>query len=108
MVAEQDLFSLQILTCLQTLRLDVASNGEWDLSTLSPLQHLTALKQLHVLVHDLRPGPMLVAPGLSQLTFLTSLSLEQEYSGQGCVCHPGRKRHQQPHKASENLLDMHA
>ena len=85
MVAEQDMFSLQILTCLQSLHLDVASDWKWELATMSPLQHLTALKQLGMVVHDLGPPPMLLAPELSKLTLLTSLSLEQAYSGQGCV-----------------------
>lgn len=85
MVAERDLFSLQILTGLQTLCLELASNGQWDLATLSPLQHLTALNQLEMVVHGLGPRPLLIAPELSRLTLLTSLSLDQGWSAQGCV-----------------------
>ena len=46
LVVEQEPFSLQILTRLQTLRLSMASDGSWNSITMSPLQHLTALKHL--------------------------------------------------------------
>ena len=78
MVAEQDLSSLQILTHLQTLRLNMASNGRWDYETMSPLQHLTALKRLDSWVKGL--STMFLAPGLGKLTLLTSLSLRQPWS----------------------------
>lgn len=80
MVAEEDLFSLQILTCLQTLRLKVASNCKWDATTLRPLQHLTALTRLGMIVHGLHPGPMLLAPEMSKLTLLTRLTLDHEWA----------------------------
>ena len=78
MVAEQDLSSLQILTHLQTLRLNMASNGRWDYETMSPLQHLTALKRLDSWVKGL--STMFLAPELGKLTRLTSLSLRQPWS----------------------------
>lgn len=81
MVAEQDLVSLQILTRLQTLSLDIESDGTWELDTLSPLQHLTALQQLNLMTHGLKSSPMLLASDLSKLVELTSLRLEQPYSG---------------------------
>ena len=80
MIAEQDLFSLQTLTRLQTLRLKIASNGQWDLNTLSPLQHLTALEQLDMDVRGFGACPMLLAPELSKLNLLTTLSLKQRCS----------------------------
>ncbi|KAK9836474.1 hypothetical protein WJX74_001247 [Apatococcus lobatus] len=82
MVAERDLFSLQILTGLQKLRLVIASDASWNVDTLSPLEHLTALQQLYMEVKDLGSGPMFLAPGLSKLTLLTSLSLRQALSQQ--------------------------
>lgn len=80
MIAEQDLFSLQTLTRLQTLRLEIASNGQWHLETLSPLQHLTALEQLDMDVRRFGACPMSLAPGFSKLTLLTTLSLKQRSS----------------------------
>ena len=43
MIAEEDIICLQSLTQLKSLQLEASSNGQWSLSTLSPLQHLTAL-----------------------------------------------------------------
>ena len=82
MVAEQDLVGLQILTRLQTLHLIIASNGNWDLDTLSPLQHLTALEQLDMNIRGLETRPMLLAPEISRLTLLTALSLHRQCSGE--------------------------
>ena len=80
MTAEQDLCSLQFLTCLQSLRLNIASDGSWNRATMSPLQHLTALRQLDMEVHGMETGPMSLAPELGTLTLLTNLSLHQAWS----------------------------
>ena len=82
MIAEQDLFSLQILTRLQTLHLNMASDGSGNMSTMKFLQHLTALRQLGVKVKGLGPTPMFLAPELGKLTLLTSVSMQQALSRQ--------------------------
>ena len=75
MFAEDDLFSLQKLVHISTLTLRIASNGNWKLDTLDPLQRLTALECLQLIVDDMNPEPMLLAPSLSCLTMRTSLTL---------------------------------
>lgn len=77
-VVEHDLFSVQSLTCLQTLDLAVKSNGTWDLQTLDPLQNLKALRALALIVEGLNPKPMLLTAALSRLSLLTGLDLYNE------------------------------
>ena len=102
MIAEKDLFSLQILTQLTSLHLNVASDGSWDMQTMSLLQHLTALKQLGMEVRGLGAGPMILAAELGKLALLTRLSLQQAYSN------PMTARMQEMLLASsQGCLDVH-
>lgn len=76
MVAKHDLYSIQThLTHLQTLDLDLKSDGRWNLQTLNSLCHLMALERLQLLVEGLIPKPMLLPAAPSRLSLLASLTL---------------------------------
>ena len=73
MEAEHDKFTLQYLTGLQTLSLDVPSNGRWTRLMLSG--RLTALLSLSLTMSHMDVKPFLLAPSMRRLTLLTDLSL---------------------------------
>ncbi len=71
---QHNLFIMEHLPKLKSLRLQVHSAGHWDESTLESLKHLTALTTLEMNIQDLG-GPLLVSPELSTLTQLKNLEL---------------------------------
>lgn len=80
LVPQESLYILKQLSSLQSLCLGLQSSGNWQVATLDELSHLTSLHTLGIHVSNMRSDPLFLAPGLTNLLALTSLTLRRRVS----------------------------